>query len=376
MHSIRAVSLVSFILGVISAPTTQQHQAANCNSFYFEVEATYERFDIDLTLPTTQAEAQKLLEDIFGGVINPVTGSENTTATFTHFGKFCYPPAYTAAKNPDTIQVLVHAAWEVEAEYEIAYQPEKYNYIDYATSQGYTVFAYDRLGLGKSQSIDGREVQAPLNTEILTQIVTKLKDGSFGHGQQRKYDRVVLMGHSMGSAIVNGLLAKSPDLVEAAVLLGYGHNVNPAFISAIDVTVPALASPTVNWPSSYVAIPNLAAKLAGFYAPKGTYDPKLAAATFAVPAPAGLGEMVTMPHVLVTAEDFKGHAAIFNGDHDFAFCPNGVCNGEASMAGEAAFFPNADFTVKIFKDTGHGTLNHYSSKEVQEAIIDYFNDAL
>ncbi|KAH8914478.1 hypothetical protein BT69DRAFT_1342811 [Atractiella rhizophila] len=177
MHSIKTVSLVSFILGAISAPTTQQHQTANCNSFYFDVEATYERFDIDLTLPTTQAEAQKLLEDIFGGVINPVTGSEYTTATFTHFGKFCYPPAYTAAKNPDTIQVLVHAAWEVEAEYEIAYQPEKYNYIDYATSQGYTVFAYDRLGLGKSQSIDGREVQAPLNTEILTQIVTKLKDG-------------------------------------------------------------------------------------------------------------------------------------------------------------------------------------------------------
>ncbi|KAH8929273.1 hypothetical protein BT69DRAFT_1345952 [Atractiella rhizophila] len=376
LFSLTTVFVASLATGALSKPV-QSYKPASCNSFYFDVEATYERLNFNFTLPTTKVEMQALVGGIFAGTINPVSGSENITDTYRHFGKLCYPLSHVKSKHPNAIQVLVHAGWEVEAEYEVSYQPEKYSYIDYATSQGYTIFAYDRLGLGRSEKIDGRNIQLALNVEIVRQIITKLRSGTFGHGQRCKYDQVALMGHSAGSAIVNSVLAHSPELIDAAIMLGYGHNVNPDFITAADIDVPSLASPPLNYPASFVAISGIDAKLAAFYAKEGTYDPKVAKLTFDIPAPAGLGELITLLQGQVVAENYKGHAAILIGANDLAFCPNGFCDGDDSLAGEAAYFPAvASFKVKTFNNTGHGILNHYSSKEVQKAIIQYFDGVL
>lgn len=38
----------------------------------------------------------------------------------------------------------MHSYWDPE------FEPENYSFVDYAIARGYSVFYYDRLGLGKS----------------------------------------------------------------------------------------------------------------------------------------------------------------------------------------------------------------------------------
>lgn len=64
-------------------------------------------------------------------------------------GTFCHP-AHIAAGQERTVIVATHGIGGDGSCWNSPYKPEKYNFVNAAAKQGYSVFYYDRIGNGKS----------------------------------------------------------------------------------------------------------------------------------------------------------------------------------------------------------------------------------
>jgi pimeloyl-ACP methyl ester carboxylesterase len=107
-------------------------------------------------------------------------------------------------------------------------KPEKYSYVEAALAAGYSVLIYDRLGTGQSDKPDAHDiVQFLPQIEILNQLVASARAGkltsSFKHETLTvpKFNKVVVVGHSIGSILTSGLLTRYPSAADGAVLTGF-----------------------------------------------------------------------------------------------------------------------------------------------------------
>lgn len=90
------------------------------------------------------------------------------------------------------------------------------------------MLTYDRLGVGKSSKPDGHNVvQGPVEVEILKEITMLAREGKLAQfiASDEKlfvpdFEKIVLVGHSMGSAFTIGALAEYGDIADGAVATG------------------------------------------------------------------------------------------------------------------------------------------------------------
>lgn len=125
--------------------------SANCLEFKVPVTITSENLVFNfpeweddyalqnfLTLVTTRDGAD---------IPSPVVGTKNETASYTIAASFCTPKEY----SKKTIILATHGIGQPRTHWNAAYEPEKYNFVQHAIAQGYSVWFYDRLGLGESE---------------------------------------------------------------------------------------------------------------------------------------------------------------------------------------------------------------------------------
>lgn len=121
------------------------------------------------------------------------------------------------------------------------YKPDEYIFVQYAIQHGYSVFFYDRLGVGSSTKyvpihltpfhraddtcaisrVSGFVNQLNIQTSVLAELITTVRSGHYTTLSSPPTS-VVLVGHSFGSDLSNSLIAAKPDLADAAILTGYG----------------------------------------------------------------------------------------------------------------------------------------------------------
>jgi hypothetical protein len=143
-------------------------------------------------------------------------GPSKVEDTFSIFSKLCVPNDAIKANELSSVQFLTHGGildnnyWDLAA---------GYSYVDSAAEQGYATFSYDRLGTAKSDHPDPKQVvQAPLQVDIAHVLVQQLKHGNIGG---INFSKVVGVGHSLGSAVTQGVSHKYPDDFDATVLTGH-----------------------------------------------------------------------------------------------------------------------------------------------------------
>ena len=136
------------------------------------------------------------------------------------------------------------------------YQPERYSFVDAAIAEGYSVFYYDRLGVGKSQKsvfshphphpalqtlklaqhqrnseliivsvtcrVSGYLNQNAIQTALGVAITKAVKAGKYT-GSIGKPEKLVLVGHSYGSGISAQIASAEPELVDGLILTGLLH---------------------------------------------------------------------------------------------------------------------------------------------------------
>jgi pimeloyl-ACP methyl ester carboxylesterase len=173
-----------------------------------------------------------------------------------------------------TVQVLVHGFTLSHEYFDPPYQPERYSYVRRANAAGYATLALDRIGVGTSDHPPAGEVTTDSNISVLHQVVEALRAGRVGGAG---FDRVVLVGHSYGTALTL-MTASRFGGVDAVVAVGFLHpSPNPPGLSIIAQSYPAQLDPafsSAGLPAGYVT--TVPGYRSNFYAP-GNVDPAMVA---------------------------------------------------------------------------------------------------
>jgi pimeloyl-ACP methyl ester carboxylesterase len=146
----------------------------------------------------------------------PVT---TTTVNGTIHGTLCAP----AGQKPSTVMVLVPGATYNSTYWDFPYQPETYSYSRAMVAAGYATFAIDRLGTGMSTHPAGALITAIVQAEAVHDVIQSVR---------RDFGRVILTGHSLGSAIAVLEAATYHD-ADALVVTGMQHRLNAVTLTTL-----------------------------------------------------------------------------------------------------------------------------------------------
>lgn len=146
--------------------------------------------------------------------------SEGTTLIQKTYGiwvKYCVPSSGLPRSVGGAVQVLTHGGTLDHTYWDFA---PGYSYVDVAARAGMITLSYDRLGTGLSEHPDPLlEVQTPASVEVLHQLVTMLRSGSFGP----RFSKVVGVGHSIGSKATEAVISQYPSDFDAIIHTGYAY---------------------------------------------------------------------------------------------------------------------------------------------------------
>jgi pimeloyl-ACP methyl ester carboxylesterase len=213
---------------------------------------------------------------------------------------------------------LVFRYWDVEL------KPDEYSYVDAAVKKGYSVLTYDRLGTGRSEKPDAYDiVQVPTEVEILASLTKLARSGKLVSSSKvmsattRKASipyfqpsKVVQVGHSFGSYLIAGMLARYGNLTDGAILSSF-------LITKLDRMIDVLHydhefarehDPVRfgEYPSGYFVL-NTESCLQKLFFRKGAFDSEMLTYAERIKAPEAVGEYAsegTSP--LSQAAEFRG----------------------------------------------------------------------
>jgi Predicted hydrolases or acyltransferases (alpha/beta hydrolase superfamily) len=162
----------------------------------------------DLTVPASVVEQQILPLPVAG----LLAGGDMTI-----HGRLCLPEGGA----PETVMLALHGITYTNTYWNSGFEPETYNFSRAMTDAGYAVFAIDRLGYGESSHPPAELVTLDAQAEVAHQVIGQLRDGTVGG---EAFEKVVLVGHSYGTAITWRETAKYND-ADALIGTGWGNTI-------------------------------------------------------------------------------------------------------------------------------------------------------
>jgi pimeloyl-ACP methyl ester carboxylesterase len=138
---------------------------------------------------------------------------------YTIHGELCLP----SGRSPSTVLLGLHGITYTHLYWNSGYRPETYSFARYMTSAGYATFAIDRLGYGQSSHPPAELVTLDSQAATAHAIVQALRAGKVGG---RRFDRVVLVGHSYGTA-TSWLESSQYNDADAVIGTGWGSTIQP-----------------------------------------------------------------------------------------------------------------------------------------------------
>lgn len=177
--------------------------------------------------------------------------------------------------------------------------------MDAALNAGYSILIYDRLGCGQSEKADAYDVvQGPTEIEILHQLIVLARAGKLSPAKHQylkvpTFDKIVAVGHSIGSILTSGMLTKYPDAVEGAILTGFllsgkGGNIAPPGLEFARSSDPRRFH---NFPSGYLVQATRSDIQRQFFH-KGNFELDALEYAEAVKGTNTVGEIVGFPYIV------------------------------------------------------------------------------
>ncbi|KXS96608.1 hypothetical protein AC578_10449 [Pseudocercospora eumusae] len=322
------------------------------------------------------------------GFLGQFAGLLPVGGTYQIAAKYCTPAPGGSAKRAKEVQVLLHGVpYNSSYWFGLPGNPDgtaKYDWVDYATKQGYPVLALDNLGAGDSQKANPiTEVQQPLQTAILHQITTMLRAGQLSFAP--KPDRVIFVGHSLSSVIGNAIATHYPNDFDAMILTGWTYTLIQAgpgllltLLKPAQVQNPAKFG---SFPPGYLAFASRQGKRDSYYAEDGSFSSALEQWDFDHEDTITIGQIYSAFSGLEKAEQFTGDVLALTGQEDAFFCgptgsralgPQSCGTGSDSISAKSkVFFPNAKFQYYLAPNTSHATTLHYSTPQSLKAAHDF-----
>ncbi|KAL8989051.1 MAG: hypothetical protein Q9169_008447, partial [Polycauliona sp. 2 TL-2023] len=229
------------------------------------------------------------------------------TNSYNLSARICHPISKSNGSSPsDAIQLLAPGATFNKIMWDFPYQPDSYSWTKRMNEAGYSTIAVDAVGSGNSTFPDGlREAQTQVYVESIHQVIQQLRQGKI---QGMQWDKIVMVGFSIGAIVANSLSAQYPDDVTAILLHGVSWDttwVYPAFLSGLQQSA-AQIDPD-KWgdvPPQYQTQPTRQTREATvFY---GDYDAGILDPDFSLRDFDSIGAAVTFTQHLVHAPEYTG----------------------------------------------------------------------
>lgn len=134
-------------------------------------------------------------------------------------GVLSVPPGATS------VQVLVHGWTYNRLYFDSPYEPDRYSYARAANRAGYATLILDRPGSGCSIHPLSLFTGVDVQVDAVHRAIQALRSGNLGH----EFDKVILVGHSLGSIISATTAGRHPDDVDALITTAYSHAVNSVY---------------------------------------------------------------------------------------------------------------------------------------------------
>ena len=253
-----------------------------------------------------------------------------------------------------------------------------YSWADYASKQGYSVLAIDRLGNGQSDHPDPiLDVQYPAQVEQIHQIILEARAGTLP-GITKKFTTILYAGHSYGSITGNALNRIYPNDVNATILTGFSYiltTVIPAVFAQARPLPADLLQPQRfgNLSPFYLEFSSIPSIQELFFYPGG-YSYDLFEYDTSKRGTISLGEAATVALTSNIAADYTNPVYVVTGEKDAVFCNfSGLnlspllpvsCTAGGYLTGTKAFYPNVEvFDTYAVPNSGHCWQLHYAAPE-------------
>jgi pimeloyl-ACP methyl ester carboxylesterase len=256
--------------------------------------------------------------------------------------------------------------------WDFPYQPERYSYQRDMASRGYATFAVDRLGSGQSSKPPSATLLGIVEAASIHQVVGRLRAGLVGG---LGFDRVVLVGHSLGAGIATLEAATYHD-VDGVILTGVTHlpPLPPQVTFFTSTVYPVDLDPQLRRngsdPGYFTTRPGQRAP--AFYVTRNA-DPRVIATDEETKDQAAISEIVTETAVDIIGSTSLGiqvPVLLAVGSDDFFFCgflARDCSSADALRKGEALYFsPAAHLSTYVLLESGHSIALHKNSGEYRE----------
>jgi alpha-beta hydrolase superfamily lysophospholipase len=251
------------------------------------------------------------------------------------------------------LQVLVHGGTYDSWYWDPTYQPDQYSYVRYMIRRGYATLNIDRLGEPASSQPAPELLTIQNDAYVLHQAIAAARAGAI---DGVAYDDVVLVSHSIGSAVAVNEMATWPKDVDSAVVTGLTHVPSENAPSVILSLYPAVLDPTFagqSLPPGYLTS-EPGVRGTDFYGADDA-DPGTVAADEATKAFIFDGEVATFFPSLVASVGVRVPVMLAVGQFDHVFCPAVLpCDSGAAVVARERLFDPAAPSLDAFVLPGAG----------------------
>ena len=298
-----------------------------------------------------------------------VTLSPSDATVYEVFGVLC---SRGTIRNK-TIQITLHGSTYSHLYWDFPFQPETYSYVRRATAAGYGVLNIDRIGIGQSDHPPAAAVTIGANAHVVHQLVQALRDGdlvvpSFG---RIRAERVVLVGHSLGSLISIEEAATYGD-VDGVVLTGLSHTLTPVLGESLSTLYPASLDPRfagTGIPDGYLTS-QPGSRSIFYHAPSA--DPLVIAIDEQTKETVTTAELDTALPALAMSGGVHTPVLVVVGDFDLAFCEAPSCSASGSLASEPGFYPpDACAEAVAVPGVGHDLNLHLQAQLAYDVVLEW-----
>lgn len=285
----------------------------------------------------------------------PVALSVGQSPQYTIYGELCNPPTGSA----HAVQLLVPGATYGHVYWDFPYQPQTYSYVRALNAAGYSTFNIDRIGSGQSSHPPLNLVDVTMETDayVTHEIVQDLRSGLIGNQQ---FARVLIVGHSLGSAVV-WIEAGTYHDVDGVIITGLVHHLNTSkLIDIFSTFYPASLDPRFSgdgYGTQYLTTePGTRGR--DFYYQPGA-DPNVITTDEATKETTPDGEVATFAPVLIDGISalIMVPVLLVVGQQDSIVCGQLAtdCNSAATVrhAETPYYSPQAQLNVAVIPNVGH-----------------------
>lgn len=285
-----------------------------------------------------------------------------------------------AGSAPTTVQLLIPGGTYNSVYWDFPYEPQRYSYQRDMASHGYATFVVDQLGTGQSTKPPSAILLSSVEAAAMHQVVGHLRAGRVGGV---RFDRVVLVGHSLGSGIATLEAATYHD-VDGVILTGATHQQPPVSLAKIfatgvhPVTLDPRLSKNGSDPGYITTKPGQREALS--YSTRNA-DPQVIATDEATKDQASLaaiatGEVLGLLGPTSLLIDVPVLVAV--GEKDIVFCGflgRDCSSAEALRRGESLYFgPAAELSTYVLPESGHAMALHKNAGDYREATRSWLRE--